>query len=210
MVSWEPVGFMFFSTLEGVGLTALMLSIFRFKLTKFIWPALSTILIMNLQSYVLRNEFSLSFLVPIINVFLFILFITIVLKQPLIGAAIITLTGYFAFGLLEVSLLHIMFGSISELDSSIINGYILQTTSFVIDTFLAWFLYRHGKGFSFDFEKLRFKRESLLLVVAILLTIIAFIIIMYQLNLNAIGTFFLITLAVYLYYAIKKEREDND
>ncbi|OKP91361.1 hypothetical protein [Paenibacillus sp. P32E] len=208
-MSWEPVGFMFFSTIEGIGLLALMLSVFRLKITQFMWPALFTILIMNFQSYMLRNELSLSYLVPVINIFLFITFITIFVKESILGSAIITVTGYLVFSILQASLLVLIFGSIGTVESSTINGYILQTLSFMLDTVLAWFLYRHGKGFSFDFEKLKIKKEIFIVVGCIAATIILFAVLMYQENISKLSAFFILSLFYFLYYSIKKERADD-
>ncbi|WP_189023888.1 hypothetical protein [Paenibacillus albidus] len=208
-MSWEPVRFMFFSTLEGVGLLALMLSVFRLKITQFIWPALFTILVMNLQSYILRNELSLSYLVPVINIFLFVLFITIIVREPVLGAGIITITGYLLFSILQASLLLLVFGSIRNIEDSAANGYALQSLSFLVDTLLAWFLYRHGLGFSFDFEKLRLKKESLVVVLFILVTTMTFAVLMYQENISKLSIFFVVSLLYFLYYSFKKEKEDD-
>ncbi|MET3207645.1 UNVERIFIED_CONTAM: hypothetical protein ABIC26_000581 [Paenibacillus sp. PvR008] len=68
----KPVGFLLFSTLEGVAVFALILSIFKVKMTPYVWQAIFVNLIMNLQSYLLREELSLDYLVPVINMLLFI------------------------------------------------------------------------------------------------------------------------------------------
>lgn len=208
MVSLEPVWFMLFSTLEGIGLLALMLSLFRFKITQFMWPALFTILIMNLQSYIMRNELSLSYLAPIINIVIFIFFIATVVKEPIVGSALITITGYLAYALLQTALVPILIGSIREVQNSLINGYILQSGSFVLDGLLAWALYRYGKGFSFDFEIFRLKKENIIVVSLIIATLAAFGIILFKNDILVNGIFFAFSLLLFLYYAVMKERSE--
>lgn len=66
----KPIGFLLFSTLEGVAVFALILSIFKVKMIPYLWQAIFVNLIMNLQSYMLREEFSFSYLVPVVNMLL--------------------------------------------------------------------------------------------------------------------------------------------
>lgn len=70
----KPIGFLLFSTLEGVAVFALILSIFKVKMTPYLWQTIFVNLIMNMQSYMLREEFSLSYLVPVVNMLLFIFY----------------------------------------------------------------------------------------------------------------------------------------
>jgi hypothetical protein len=200
---------MLFSTLEGIGLLALMLALFRFKITQFIWPALFTILIMNLQSYIMRNELSLAYLAPVVNIVIFIFFIATVVKEPLVGSALITITGYLAYALLQTALVPILIGSIRQVQDSLTNGYILQSGSFLLDVLLAWILYRYGKGFSFDFEKFRLKKENVIVVFLIVGTLIAFGIILFKNDILINGLFFTVALLLFLYYAVIKERSEE-
>lgn len=203
---WEPVGFMFFSILEGIGLVTLMLTIFRFKIKYYIWPSLSIVIFMSLASFILRNELSLSYVVPIINVVGFMFFVAIIFKQSTVGSAIMSITGYFSYGIIQVLLAKAIYGNMQVLESNIVNGYILQSVTFIACSALSYFLYGHGYGFAIDFfDKFRFKFENVFIMSVIVVSIILFAVIMYTINLTAMSILFLISLIFFLYYSFRKE-----
>ncbi|MEC0168627.1 hypothetical protein [Paenibacillus graminis] len=205
-MSWESVGFIFFSILEGIGLVTLMLTIFRFKIKYYVWPSLTIVIFMSLASFILRNELSLSYVVPIINVVGFMFFIAIIFKQSTVGSAIISITGYFSYGIIQVLLAKAIYGNMQALESNIANGYILQTVTFIVCSVLSWYLYGHGYGFAVDFfDKFKFKFENIFIVSVIVSSITLFAIIMYALNLTAMSVLFLISLIFFLYYSFRKE-----
>jgi hypothetical protein len=182
------------------------------KATEFIWQALFIILIMNLQSYVLREELFLAYLAPIINMILFVFLLNTVMRIPLAWSAIITITGYFIFVVIQSLTLRIMFFdfTVLEVQEDLVKGYMLQTASGIIGIMISWILYKFGFGFAAgDFEKLRFKFESILVVLAIVITFV-FAGIFFSLNnlwLNV--SYFTISAAFFLYYALKKEKWDD-
>lgn len=205
-MSWEPAGFIFFSIIEGMGLVTLMLTIFRFKIKYYVWPSLTIVIFMSLASFILRNELPLSYVVPIINIVGFMFFIAIIFKQSTVGSAIISITGYFSFGIIQVLLAKVMFGTMQSLGSNAGNGYTLQFSSFVVCLALSWFLYGRGYGFEIDFfEKFRFKFENVFLLIVIVVSLTLFSIIMYTLNLTAMSILFLSSLVFFLYYSFRKE-----
>jgi hypothetical protein len=207
VLSWEPVGFMFFSIIEGMGLVTLMLSIFRFKIMYYVWPSLTIVIFMSLASFILRNEMSLSYVVPIINIVGFMFFIAIVFKQSTVGSAIISITGYFGYGIIQVLLAVALYGNMQKIETNVAYGYIIQTVTFLVCSVLSWFLYRNGYGFAIDFDRFRFKFENILIVSVIVISIILFAVIMYTLNLTAMSILFLVILIFFLYYAFRKEVE---
>jgi hypothetical protein len=210
-VSWEPVGFIFFSTIEGVAVFSLMLSIYRLKATEFMWQALFVILLMNLQSYVLREELSLAYLVPVINMVLFILLLTTVMRITLIWSSIITISGYFAFVVIQSLTFKLLFGdlTIAEVQGDVVKGYMLQAASGLFGIFLAWILYKFGVGFMADFEKLRLKFEHVLAIglIAVTLVFTAVLFIYNDIWLNV--SYFTVAVLFCLYYALRKERQDD-
>ncbi|AOZ91283.1 hypothetical protein [Paenibacillus crassostreae] len=202
----ESLGFMFFSTLEFIAIFSIMMSLFRFKTTEYIWPALFLILLMNMQSFVLRNDFSLAAIVPLISILIFIFLLTTVIKLPLIWSIICTILGYGMFAVIQTLLVELMFGSIAEAQATLVNGYMLQTVSAATTLLLSWILYRLGIGFSFDFDKLRLKFEDVIVVTLIIVFLITVSII---LSFNEIWInvfFFSMTIAFLLFYSIKKEK----
>lgn len=206
----ESVAFMAFSTIEGLGIFALMMTIFKMNPLHYIWQALFVILLMSLQSYLLRSELSLYYLVPIINIMLFIFFVATVVKEPLVGAAIITLTGYTAFSLMQTMIVTFVFDSIIESQSILIYGYALQTSSAITIGLVAWLIYKLGIGFTWSFEKVRFKREDLIVSSTIFVVLIFFTIILYRNEIWSNILFFSVTLSFFLYYAVRKEKKDHD
>jgi len=210
-VSWEPLGFMFFSTIEGVAIFCLMNSIYRLKATEFMWHALFIILFMNLQSYMLREELNLAFLVPVINMLLFVLLFTTVLRLPVVWSAIITITGYFAFIVIQSLTLKILFlgVSLSDVQADVTKGYMLQSVSGLFGILLAWILFKFGVGFGADFERLRFRFEHIavitLIIVILLVTSFFFFINDVWLNIS----FFAAASFFFLYYALRKEKWDD-
>lgn len=206
----ESVAFMVFSTIEGLGIFALMMTIFKINPFHYFWQVLFVVLLMSLQSYLLRSELSLYYLAPITNIMLFIFFVATVVKEPLVGSAIITLIGYTAFSLLQTMIVTIVFDSIIESQTVLIYGYALQTSSAIAIGLVAWLIYKLGIGFTWSFEKVRFKREDLIVSSTIFVVLIFFTIILYRNEIWSNILFFSITLSFFLYYAVRKEKKDYD
>lgn len=206
----ESVAFMVFSTIEGLGIFALMMTIFKINPFHYFWQALFVVLLMSLQSYLLRSELSLYYLAPITNIMLFIFFVATVVKEPLVGSAIITFIGYTAFSLLQTMIVTIVFDSIIESQTVLIYGYALQTSSAITIGLVAWLLYKLGIGFTWSFERVRFKREDLIVSSAIFVVLIFFTIILYRNEIWSNILFFSITLSFFLFYAVRKEKKDYD
>ncbi|RUT48576.1 hypothetical protein EJP82_01140 [Paenibacillus anaericanus] len=207
---WEPLEFLLYSMIEGIGLFILMLSVYRLKFIDHLWPTLFIILIMCIQSFVMRYELELAFIVPIINLTLFALLLATVWRVPIVWSVIISITGYLAFGLIQTLIMVSIFGTVEVAKSTDINGYILQMVTGISTTILGYLLYKFGIGFTFDFERLRLKREHFILISSIALFFIFFMIVMYknEVWLNLFFTTF--GMALLLYYAIRKERGSDD
>lgn len=201
-------GFMFFSTIETLSLYYLIMSLFRFKWTRHLWPAMFIILLNNLQSYLLRNELHLANISPLITVIVFILFFAAVVRMPFIFSVIVTVSGYVIFAVIQTALLLLMFGSLSQVDNHRANGYMLQTATAAVVFAIFWFAYRKGKGFTFDIEKLRFKLEDILLTALIIIFLIVISVLLLYRNLTVDIVYFFAMSAFLLYYSTIKERED--
>lgn len=208
-MSWEPVGFMFFSTIEAFSLYYLIMCLFRFKWKWYVWQVLFFILAMNLQSYFLRNDLSMANVAPIISIILFTIFFTSIVKLPLIFSILVTIAGYAIFAVTQTSIVLMFFGSIVAIDTSVANGYLLQLISSAVLIIGAYFLYHMGKGFNFEFEKLRFKSEDVVLTVIIIGFLLGISTLLYykEIYMNIL-VFFLLTM-FFLHYSFKKEREND-
>lgn len=75
------------------------------------------ILLMDLQSFYLREDLQTPAFVPLINILLFTLLLATVMKIPLVWSGIISVTGYFLYVLLQVLIVQLSFGvlAVSEL-----------------------------------------------------------------------------------------------
>ncbi|MNB76339.1 hypothetical protein D3C75_230020 [compost metagenome] len=208
-MSWEPVGFMFFSMLETFALYFLVMCLFRYKFKDYAWHAIGLTLLINFQSYILRNDFSFGSLMPLVTIFFFIAFFKVVVKMPFIFATIATISGYVIFGVIQSVLAILMFGSIGAVEHSIGNGYLLQFATGAVIMPISWLLYRMGYGFTFDLNKLRFRFEDIITVILIIFFLLSVTSFLYfqQLYMNTI--FFVATSAYLLYYSVRKDNESD-
>ncbi|WP_340014635.1 hypothetical protein [Paenibacillus sp. FSL K6-1318] len=202
----EAFGFMFFSTIEAFSWFLLSMYLFRYKPFKHVWSALTVILLMNLQSFILRNELELANYAPLINILIFVFYYAAIVRVPLIGSFIITLAGFAGFGLIQVGLTYTLFGSIEAAQSSLTNGYVLQTATAVIVSLLGFIPNKFGYGIPLPFEKLKFRLEEVItsILMFLFLCIISFV--LYVNSLFLLILLFSITLGYLLYFSVKKDR----
>jgi hypothetical protein len=188
----------------------LMTAMFRLKGIDYAWQALFISLIMNLQSYMIREETSLSYIAPIVNILLFTFLLTTVVKVPILWSAIISIAGVFLYGAVQAVLLVTAF---KGLDSTHLQnssqGTLLQALTSALVFLLSWFLYRFRIGFTFDFEKLRMKWEHTIVAILIVMSLAAAAFVMYAADLVLITIYFVLAAGMFLYYALKKEREEG-
>lgn len=207
-MSWESVGFMFFSTIETLALYYLIMSLYRFKWKWYIWQALFVILLNNLQSYLLRNELGMSNVAPLILILIFIMFFSAVVRMPLILSVIATISGYAVFAVIQTIIVLLVFGSISDIDGNVGNGYFLQLLTSAVVFLVFGYSYRKGKGFTFDLDKLRLRLEDIVLSVLIIGFVIGISVLLYYKEILLNALIFLIMSAFLLYYSTRKEQED--
>ncbi|AIQ54555.1 hypothetical protein [Paenibacillus sp. FSL R7-0331] len=202
----EPLYFMLFSNLEAFAWCAICMSLFRFKIQEFAWQSLVVVTLMNLQSFVLRNELSLSYLVPFINIIFVTLLFAAIVRMPLLGALTVSIAGFVVFGLVQAVIALLLFGSIDGVGESAMNGYMLQIATAIIVLPMSWLLYRYGYGFSYSFEIFRFKNERTLLIVTIIAFMLAITAVLYLNDLWFVIALFVLSLMFFLKYAIQKEK----
>ncbi|WP_156995862.1 hypothetical protein [Paenibacillus stellifer] len=195
--------------LETFALYFLVMCLFRYKFKDYAWHAIGLTLLINFQSYILRNDFSFGSLMPLVTIFFFIAFFKVVVKMPFIFATIATISGYVIFGVIQSVLAIMMFGSIGAVEHSIGNGYLLQFATGAVIMPISWFVYRMGYGFTFDLNKLRFKFEDIITVILIIFFLLSVTSFLYfqQLYMNTI--FFVATSAYLLYYSVRKDNESD-
>ncbi|MFP4978780.1 hypothetical protein ACE6ED_25460 [Paenibacillus sp. CN-4] len=206
-MNWEPLGFMFFSTIETISLYCLIMALFRYKSSTYFWEAMVMVLLNNVQSYLMRHDLSLEFLVPLLTIFIFVVFFAVVVKIPLVWSIIATCLGFVIFAFIQTGLLLTLIGSISKVQRDLSAGWLLQFSTGVIIIMMSNLLYKLGLGFKFDFEKLRYRFEDILIIFLIgsFLILVSFLFYYKKLMLN--GLLFTMTMGFLLYYAVRRERE---
>lgn len=204
--------FMVFSTIEGLAVYAFMLYIFRFKLTDYILPVLILIILMNLQSFYMREDTQFPYVVPVINLLFSVLFMKFIVRMSLLGSVVSAGIGYIAFSVVQLLIVFSSGGylSVEGVQTVPYKGYILQLLTGVVGVIIAQGLYKFGIGFTSDFEKFRFKCEGKIVLITCILFTLGMGAVVYIGDLYILLTFFITSMMVFLYYAMRKERAEND
>ncbi|RUS44597.1 hypothetical protein [Cohnella sp. AR92] len=201
---WDFFGYITFSTFEGFAVFALSLFIYRYNFFAYFWSCLIMNVAINLQSYFIRDELSLTSLSPIFNLVLTALFFMIFIRIPVLGALAMLIVGFTGYMLIQT--LIIMSGfSVAEVQLDVYMGYIVQLMTGLIGTSIGWLLYKFGFGFSFKFEKIRFRWEKTFIVSFVIIFLVLLVMMM---MLRVVFTNLLIlagVLMVFLYYSFRKE-----
>lgn len=203
--------YMLFSTIEGFSVYAITLYAFRYNLKRYLWPVLGIVTLLNLFGYGLSYEPDYSYLNPIINIIFTILFMALFVRVPILWAMVVGVSGYFAFGLIQVTVVLLSFGylSINEVQTVATKGYLLQTITGFIGTYISWLAYKFGYGFSFDFAPHRKRWEQMLIILIISILLVWLAVMLYFKHAPIIFLLFAFALVVSLIYAIRKENEEG-
>lgn len=199
---------MAFATIEGIAVYALMLYIFRFDFKPYFIPSIMVITVLNLQIYLIETSSVITNMVPLIIIIIAILFMKYFARMPIIGALASGVIGYLAYSIIQFIVILVMYGSLEGINDQDSTRYQIQLVSGICGVLIGKVLYRFGIGFTNDFEKLKYKFERPLVYGITFLFMIVFFFIMYLENLLLAGIFFLLSMVIFLHYAIKKERED--
>ncbi|WP_339273590.1 hypothetical protein MKY59_20920 [Paenibacillus sp. FSL W8-0426] len=191
----ELVTFLLFSTLEVLAVFVFMMAIFRENPMDFIWQTVVVSILMGLQSHFLRG-LELGYLATVINLLCYVLFLATIVRLPLIWSAIISCTGFFLYGIVQAILFNV------------VGGELLQLVTSILFLVLSYGLYRFGFGFTADYDLLRFRWEKIMVVSVILVAFVLLAITMYIQESWANILFFGASSVLFLYYAVRKERED--
>ncbi|MEK4351313.1 hypothetical protein MKX41_10735 [Paenibacillus sp. FSL R5-0475] len=203
----EALSFMLFSTIEAFAWVSLCMAIFRFKTSDYVYKILLVTLFMNLQSFILRNELSLSYLVPVINILFIAYLFTTIVRVSFIGSLTISAVGMASFALIQWLIATLFFGSMEAVETSVEYGYLVQLLSAIIVIPLGFFLYKFGYGFSYDFERFRLKHERLIVISSILTFLIIVTTVLYLKEIWSVIILLTVSLMFFLRYAVQKERE---
>lgn len=203
---------MFFSTIEVLALISITLTVFRFKIVDYPWQALLVGIVMNLMSYVLRDQMDISSLAPISNVILLALLAAVFLRVPLVWSFIMSIIGMALYIIIQASIVAVSFGqlSISSADASAGQGYLIQSVTALIFFLASYILYKFGIGYAADFDKLHFKWERIVVLTMIVLITLSLGALLYYNELLLDILFLIIAFLFFFFYTTKKEVESND
>lgn len=194
----ELVTFLLFSSLEVLAVFVFMMVIFRENPMDYVWQALVVSVLMGLQSHFLRG-IEMGYLATVINLMCYVLFLAAIVRLPLIWSAIISCTGFFIYGIVQALLL------------GVVGGELLQLVTSILFLVLSYGLYKFGYGFTADYDLLRFRWEKIMVVTVIVVSFVLLATTMYVQESWVNILFFGAASALFLYYAVRKEREDmND
>lgn len=192
----ELVTFLLFSMIEMFGAFVFMMVLFRENPMEYTWQAAVIAVLMGLQSYFLRG-IDLGFIAVVINILFYVLLLAAVVRLPLIWSAIIACAGFFPYAFAQAALFELFQGELLQLITSI---------SFMI---VAYILYRFGIGFEANYSLLRFRWEKIMVVLVVVGAFALTAITMYQKAVWINILFFGAASSLFLYYAIRKEREEK-
>lgn len=204
-------GYIFFSTIETAAFLIFMQSIFRFGSWQFKWETLLVSVLVSFLSFLLREEFQVKTYFPLMAILIFIGYAKVVIRAPLFWSILMSGLSYVLFLLIQtgivlffVQIIGIRFETVQ---SASIEQFVVQLCTGLVLIGVSLILFLKGYGFSFSFQKFRFKGEDLLgsLLVAIALGSIGAIFIMK--NLIIALAVLIILSVVLLYYGMRKERE---
>lgn len=161
--------FMFSQTIYNIGSFIIMSALFQLRIRRYLKTITVVAFFNSLINYLVyfNTEASLAPVVPLISVLLIFLYLTAVVKIPSIWALAVTALGGLIGPLvlqLTISFSSFGFFTPSELKAHIWRNYALDTTSGVVYVLIALFLSIKGWGFTFDFEKIRFKWERYIVI----------------------------------------------
>ncbi|WP_322924618.1 hypothetical protein [Paenibacillus campi] len=203
----ETMRFVFFSGVETFAAFTLMLSIFRLNPLHFFWPTSFIFLVFSMISYLLRDASQMSYIVPALSLIMFALLIKIFLSVPILWSAIIGLSGWLIYMVMQAFVILTLFGSFTPDMQFSGAGTIIQIVSSAVAFSAAAFLQRFHIGFIADFERLRFKFEDISVLLFTCAALVAAAIAVYRNNLQHVIVLFIILAGLFIYYSIRKERE---
>ncbi|MEK0313755.1 hypothetical protein [Cohnella sp. 56] len=205
----EFIKFVIFSMIEVFGALTIILALFRYKVVHYLVPAIAVDFVMALQSYTLREELTLSYLSPAINLLLITVFVWLIVRVPLLWSFVVSLLGYIVSVLMQALIIVLSFGYLSPAAAQVmpVRGYILQSITGVVLFVIAQYLYKRGLGLSFRFDPLRHKWERVMVIGFIVVMVVAFSVMLYYREVYFDLLLLLVSLLFFAYYLINKEMQ---
>lgn len=205
----ELFWFILLSAFEGVAIFTATLSIYRFRIQKYLWQVSIISVLQALISHFLRNEQDLSQIVPLISVGLIVFFIYAFVVNSFFWSAVMAVTGFVYHSLLQTLIIFILqsFGAVTfeRVQNNTVDTYIILVLSAIATIITSLFLYHKGLGLSFDFDRFRIKGENGIIMTVMVITLFALGYIFIKNNLVMAAVTLAVSLIFLLFFLIKKE-----
>ena len=206
--------FMFFmvvSLIEGLAVYTLIMNVFRLKPLAKVRIFIVVISLINLSNYFLRDVGAVAGMAPIINIALLIIFIAILVRVPLVWAALISLIGFVIYAVFQIAVsLGLQAMGLIEIEhmqqGSYSTAFIPISTALLTMVVSNW-LYKKGYGFAFSFTTFRWRFEEVALSVSLLIVAGLVAILFFVQQWFVAGGCMLAALVILLLYSFKKEVE---
>lgn len=203
--------FMLSSAVEFIGLYTLMFAVFRLRFKEYIWSLISVSTLINGINYFLIKE-KLYYFSPIVFIVLTFLILFTFVGISAFWSFIVAISGYVAIGLIETILI-LPFHKFMQTTGNEWKNYALYVVAGIISYVISSILYNRGIGFSFNFEKARFKQEKWFVYIILgAITIIMSIMLFYTktIYLAICAVILIIVVGLLILYSIKKEKEETE
>mgnify|MGYP001281105552 CR=1 FL=1 len=201
---------LFFSLVETMGATAIILTLFRYKLTSYLLPAIAVNLLMAFQGLVLGGDYPISDYTPLINIILLSVFICKIVRVPMIWSFVVSVSGYMVSVVVQAGLVVLSGYPLAQLQSDSGKIYAIQTATSALLMIASYVLYKRGIGLSFQFKRLSFKSERAFVLFLIVGMTIAFGILLRYRAVYMDIICLVLALLVFAFYLLKKESKWND
>lgn len=163
--------FMLFSTVEGMSMFAIMLSLFRYRITEYFHYYLVLSILMSAASYWMWQVGGAPEYVPVMSALLFSLSVLVRYRISAIAAILMALTGYLVFGMLQSIVVYVLeAGTLVQMEriqSNTGDTYLMQLVNSLLLFALSYMLYRKGFGFTFPLSWIEVKEGNTLLLSSI-------------------------------------------
>jgi hypothetical protein len=216
--------FTFFSSIEYIAALVFIFTVFRIR---FRWydPRIFFICVsMSYASYTMRMQEESDILAGIVQLLLMIVFIWLLLQFHIFYAAIMSVTTYFAYGLIQTLIIivchELKLIRIEEMQLLSWQNHTIASITATVSLLISYWIRRRNWGFSFvpDGDRIRvnyLKKENLFLLLIIVAAIITsgfmyYLVFTFE---NAhffiiLNIVFFIALSYYSYIMYKKDRKE--
>ncbi|MBJ6363326.1 hypothetical protein ACFOQM_19075 [Paenibacillus sp. GCM10012307] len=203
--------FMLFSTIEGMSLFSIMLSLFRYRITEYFQYYVVLSILMSGASYWMWQISGASEYVPVLSALLFSLSVLVRYRLSPMAAMLMALTGYFFFGMLQSLVVYALevgfLIRMERIQGNTSDTYLMQSVNSLLLFALSYTLYRKGFGFTFPLSWVEVKEGNTLLLssLSVAFIFVTGVSLLHSRVYAAAAVFFLILLLL-LYILNRKEQ----